>query len=97
MTDDRARLLRGTARLEDGSRRLVDAQRIAEETTEQGNEILRDLRRQREQIENSRDTVSSSDRLAKGIHDELFPTAADGRLSNHPCFFYAEGYDTKVC
>ena len=56
-TSDRTRLLNGTALLEDGSRRLLDSQRIALETEEQGADILRSLRSQREQIQNSRDTV----------------------------------------
>jgi vesicle transport through interaction with t-SNAREs 1 len=55
--DERARLLQGTATLSDGSRRLQDAQRIALETENQGADILRNLRQQREQIENSRDVV----------------------------------------
>ena len=56
-TSDRTRLLAGTALLEDGSRRLMESQRIALETEEQGADILRSLRGQREQIQNSRDTV----------------------------------------
>jgi vesicle transport through interaction with t-SNAREs protein 1 len=56
-TSDRTRLLSGTALLEDGSRRLQESQRIALETEGQGTEILMNLRQQREQIENSRDTV----------------------------------------
>jgi vesicle transport through interaction with t-SNAREs 1 len=54
---DRARLLAGTAVLEDGSRRLQESQRIALETEEQGADILRSLIGQREQIENARNTV----------------------------------------
>lgn len=57
-TSDRTRLLAGTATLEDGTRRLQDSQRIALETEDQGAEILMNLRAQREQIENARDTVS---------------------------------------
>lgn len=56
-TSDRTRLLAGTELLEDGSRRLADSQRIALETEEQGADILRSLRGQREQIVNARDTV----------------------------------------
>ncbi len=56
-SSDRTRLLAGTALLEDGSRRLLDSQRIALETEEQGADILRSLRGQREQIQNARDTV----------------------------------------
>jgi vesicle transport through interaction with t-SNAREs protein 1 len=56
----RQRLLQGTNTLEDGSRRLQDSHRIALETEDLGADILRDLRGQREQIENSRDTVSSN-------------------------------------
>lgn len=56
-TSDRSRLLSGTAMLEDGSRRLDESQRIALDTEAHGAEILRNLRGQREQIENSRNTV----------------------------------------
>ncbi|KAL6305751.1 vesicle transport v-snare protein vti1 [Sparassis latifolia] len=58
---DRTRLLAGTALLEDGSRRLMESQRIALETEEQGSDILRSLRGQREQIQNSRDTLQRAD------------------------------------
>src|SRR5258708_22015432 len=56
-TGDRTRLLAGTALLEDGTRRLQESQRIALESEEPGEDILTNLRRQREQIENTRDTV----------------------------------------
>jgi len=56
-TGDRTRLLAGTTLLEDGTKRLQQSQRIALETEEQGADILSNLRRQREQIENTRDTV----------------------------------------
>ncbi|KAK1236722.1 t-SNARE VTI1 [Marasmius sp. AFHP31] len=56
-TSDRTRLLAGTAMLEDGSKRLQESQRIALETEEQGADILMNLRVQREQIENSRNTL----------------------------------------
>jgi vesicle transport through interaction with t-SNAREs protein 1 len=56
-TSDRTRLLAGTQLLEDGTKRLKDSQRIALETEGQGADILLNLRTQREQIENSRDTV----------------------------------------
>lgn len=62
-TSDRTRLLAGTALLEDGTKRLQDSQRIALETEEQGADILSSLRRQREQIENTRDTVCHRSRL----------------------------------
>jgi vesicle transport through interaction with t-SNAREs 1 len=55
---DRMRLLAGTQTLDDGSRRLQESQRIALETEDVGADTLRELRRQREQIENARDTVS---------------------------------------
>ncbi|KAI0070124.1 vesicle transport v-snare protein vti1 [Panus rudis PR-1116 ss-1] len=58
---DRTRLLAGTALLEDGSRRLLESQRIALETEEQGADILRSLRGQREQIQNARDTLTRAD------------------------------------
>ncbi|PWN90811.1 V-snare-domain-containing protein [Acaromyces ingoldii] len=57
----RQRLLQGTSTLEDGSRRLQESHRIALETEDLGADILRDLRSQREQIENSRDTLRQAD------------------------------------
>jgi len=57
---DRERLLAGTEVLGDGSRRLADSTRIALETETQGGDILRNLREQREVIENTRNTVSFS-------------------------------------
>ena len=58
VSSDRARLLSGTALLEDGTRRLEESHRIALDTETQGAEILRNLRGQREQIENSRNMVN---------------------------------------
>ncbi|TBU52482.1 vesicle transport v-snare protein vti1 [Dichomitus squalens] len=60
-TSDRTRLLAGTELLEDGSRRVLESQRIALETEEQGADILRSLRGQREQIQNARDTLQRAD------------------------------------
>lgn len=60
-TSDRTRLLAGTATLEDGTRRLQESHRIALETEDQGAEILVNLRAQREQIENARDTLHTAD------------------------------------
>ncbi|KAI6003881.1 vesicle transport v-snare protein vti1 [Pisolithus albus] len=60
-TSDRTRLLAGTATLEDGTRRLQESHRIALETEDQGAEILMNLRAQREQIENARDTLHTAD------------------------------------
>ncbi|KAH7920806.1 V-snare-domain-containing protein [Leucogyrophana mollusca] len=60
-SSDRTRLLAGTAVLEDGTRRLQESQRIALETEDQGAEILMNLRSQREQIENARDTLRTAD------------------------------------
>jgi len=59
--DDRTRLLAGTEALDNGNRRLQDSERIALETEEQGAGILSTLRRQREQIENSRDQLRTAD------------------------------------
>ena len=56
-SSDRTRLLNGTMLLEDGTRRLQQSQQIALETENQGAGILSNLRIQREQIENSRNTV----------------------------------------
>jgi vesicle transport through interaction with t-SNAREs protein 1 len=56
-SNDRTMLLGGTAILEQGTKRLQQSQQLALETETQGAEILLSLRSQREQIENSRDTV----------------------------------------
>ncbi|KAJ3736497.1 vesicle transport v-snare protein vti1 [Lentinula guzmanii] len=56
-SSDRSRLLAGTTLLEDGTKRLQDSHRLALETEEQGADILSNLRLQREQIENSRNTL----------------------------------------
>ena len=77
-TSDRTRLLSGTAILEDGSRRLMESQRIALETEEQGADILRSLRGQREKIQNSRDTVRS---LSFAIHSPITYCFVPGRSS----------------
>jgi vesicle transport through interaction with t-SNAREs 1 len=57
-TSDRTRLLAGTEMLSDGTRRLQETHRIALEAEEQGADVLRNLRGQREQIENAQNTVS---------------------------------------
>ncbi|KAG6878834.1 hypothetical protein C0992_007319 [Termitomyces sp. T32_za158] len=54
---DRARLLSGMQTLEGSGRRLRDTQRVALEAEDQGADILRALRGQRETIESARDTV----------------------------------------
>ena len=54
---DRRRLLTGTEILEDGNRRIAESTSLALETENHGADILRSLRGQREQIENSRNTV----------------------------------------
>jgi len=59
--DSRTRLLQGTELLADGTRRLEESQRVALETEDIGADILRNLRGQREQIENSRDTLHKAD------------------------------------
>ncbi|KAF9525572.1 vesicle transport v-snare protein vti1 [Crepidotus variabilis] len=58
---DRTRLLAGTETLNDGSRRIQDSTGIALETEAQGADILRSLRGQREQIENSRSMLNTAD------------------------------------
>ena len=55
----RERLLQGTNQLYDSGRRLEEAQRTAMETETIGAGILGNLRRQREQIVRTRDTVST--------------------------------------
>ncbi|KAF9896347.1 hypothetical protein BX616_007644 [Lobosporangium transversale] len=55
--DQRTRLLNGTDRLAESSRRLQDSHKIALETEQLGAGILTDLRGQREQIIHTRNTV----------------------------------------
>lgn len=57
----RQRLLQGTDKLQDGTRRLEESHRIALETEDIGAGILSNLRGQREQIENTRDTLYRAD------------------------------------
>lgn len=59
--DQRSRLLQGTERLQEGSRRLDDARRLALETESIGIATLEDLNRQRDQILRTRDTLSNAD------------------------------------
>lgn len=65
---ERTRLLAGTESLNDGSRRLADSARLALEAEEQGADILRTLRVQREQMENSRDMVRIYTLILFSIH-----------------------------
>ena len=57
----RQRLLQGTDKLQDGTRRLEESYRLALETEDIGAGILTNLRGQREQIENTRDTLYRAD------------------------------------
>ncbi|KAA8912138.1 hypothetical protein TRICI_003603 [Trichomonascus ciferrii] len=59
--DQRQQLLSGTASLDRSSQRLRDSQRVANETEGIGANILADLRGQREQITNSRNTLMEAD------------------------------------
>lgn len=93
-TSDRTRLLSGISTLEDGTRRLQESHRIALETEDQGAEILMNLRVQREQIENARDTVGSSiQSTGYAIHHLV---AADCRHGHRPRVGYAEENDQTV-
>jgi len=58
---ERTRLLAGTETLNDGSRRIADSTSLALETENHGADILRTLRGQREQIEDSRATLQTVD------------------------------------
>ncbi|KAJ7591187.1 vesicle transport v-snare protein vti1 [Mycena floridula] len=86
-SSDRTRLLAGTSLLEDGTKRLQESQRIALDTESQGADILSNLRTQREQIENSRNTLqaagTSIDRasntlkgMIRRMYQQRFVTAA---------------------
>lgn len=59
--DQRSRLLLGTQRLENASKRLDDAHRMALETEAIGIGTLGDLHRQRNQIERTRDGLQQAD------------------------------------
>ncbi|KAJ2890211.1 Vesicle transport V-snare protein [Coemansia aciculifera] len=59
--DQRTRLLSGNERLTRGSQRLQQSHRIAIETEAVGASILNDLRAQREQIVNTRDSLMQAD------------------------------------
>lgn len=59
--DQRQQLLSGQASLDRSSQRLRESQRIANETEGIGANILSDLRGQREQILNSRNTLNEAD------------------------------------
>ncbi|TIA78102.1 hypothetical protein E3P89_03947 [Wallemia ichthyophaga] len=59
--DERGHLLQGVDRVEDGNRRLENSHRIALDTEDVGADILRNLRTQREQIENTHNTLGEAD------------------------------------
>ncbi|KAJ1881891.1 Vesicle transport V-snare protein [Coemansia sp. RSA 1722] len=59
--DQRTRLLSGSERLAAGTQRLEQSHRIAIETESVGASILQDLRSQREQIVNTRNTLMEAD------------------------------------
>ncbi|KAJ1334270.1 hypothetical protein BSLG_008105 [Batrachochytrium salamandrivorans] len=59
--DQRGRLLQGTERLQNSSRRLEDARRIALETEQIGINTLSDLSSQREQIIRTQGMLGTAD------------------------------------
>ncbi|KAG5370249.1 t-SNARE VTI1 [Yarrowia sp. C11] len=59
--DQRQQLLSGQESLDRSSQRIRDSQRLANETESIGANILTDLRGQREQIQNSRNTLLEAD------------------------------------
>ncbi|TPX34050.1 hypothetical protein SmJEL517_g03215 [Synchytrium microbalum] len=59
--DQRSRLLQGTERLQGASRKLDDARRLALETETSGISTLESLSRQREQIQRTRNTLTTAD------------------------------------
>ncbi|KAJ1919549.1 Vesicle transport V-snare protein [Mycoemilia scoparia] len=59
--DQRSRLLKGTERLEQSTQRLQDSHRIAMQTESVGIDILGHLRSQREQIQNTRNSLMQAD------------------------------------
>jgi vesicle transport through interaction with t-SNAREs protein 1 len=60
-SDQRSKLLQGTQRLENASKRLEGAHRLALETESIGIGTLSDLHRQRQQIERTRDGLQQAD------------------------------------
>lgn len=60
-SDQRKQLLNNNSSLERSSQRIFESQRVALETENIGSNILNDLRSQREQISNSRNTLSQAD------------------------------------
>ena len=56
--DQRSKVLAGTERLAEGSRRLEEARRVALDTEQMGISTLEDLNRQRQQLERTANTVS---------------------------------------
>ena len=59
--DQRGRLLQGTERLQNSSRRLEDARRVALETEQIGISTLADLNTQREQIVRTQNRLGTAD------------------------------------
>lgn len=59
--DQRQRLLNGTDRLGESSRRLEDSHRLALETESIGVNVLRTLKGQRETLLRTRDTLGEAD------------------------------------
>ncbi|KAJ1551590.1 hypothetical protein HK096_007511 [Nowakowskiella sp. JEL0078] len=75
--DQRSRLLKGTDRLQDGSRRLEDARRLALETEAIGISTLEDLNRQREQILGTADTFIAK---SQGVLKQMQRSIATNKL-----------------
>jgi len=76
--DQRTRLLNGTERLQESSKRLENAHRVALETEQIGANTLGTLMEQREQILRTRDTLSTADsfiatsqRILKGMQRRM--------------------------
>lgn len=78
--DERGRLLQGLDRVDDGNRRLENSHRIALDTEDVGADILRNLRMQREQIENTHNTLGQAD--TGGCEEQARP-ATDVPLYRH--------------
>ena len=93
---DRARLLAGTAKLDEGTRRLEESQRIAMETEQTGADILLNLRGQREQIEHARDTVGAGGISLCWPRELTFYLVGHCGAAHRPCVRDAEGHDSQV-
>lgn len=81
--NQRTRLLSSTRALQSSSTRLTNSERLALENEDIAHGVLGDLRRQREQLEGTRDTLDEADDSvgrAQGTLKKMVRTAMRGRI-----------------